>query len=60
MEGEIQKIEKDLAGCQQRIPTSVNSLSTSERGLQDLQAILKVQMKVTTDEDDEDLYVKSY
>ena len=62
MEGEIQKIEKDLARCQQKIPTSVNSLSTSERVLQDMQAILKVQMKVIMDEDenDEDLYVKSY
>ena len=60
MEGEIQRIERDLARCQQKIPTSVNSLSTSERVLQDLQAILKVQTKVTTDEDDEDLYVKSY
>ena len=62
MEGKIQKIEKDLARCQQKIPTSVNSLSTSERVLQDMQAILKVQMKVIIDEDDddEDLYVKSY
>ena len=45
MEGEIQKIEKRLARFQQTIPTSVNSLSTSDRVLQDLQAILKVQMK---------------
>ena len=62
MEGEIQKIEKDLARFQQTIPTSVNSLSTSERVLQNMQAILKVQMKVIMDEDDndEDLYVKSY
>ena len=57
MEGEIQKIEKDLAKYQQTIPTSVNSLSTSERVLQDLQAILKVQMKVTTD--DEEIYEKA-
>ena len=57
MEEEIQKVEKDLARCQQKIPTSVNSLSTSERVLQDLQAILKVQMKVTTD--DEEIYEKA-
>ena len=57
MEGEIQKIEKDLAKYQQTIPTSVNSLSTSERVLQDLQAILKVQMKLTTD--DEEIYEKA-
>ena len=56
MEGEIQKIEKRLARCQQTIPTSVNSLSTSKRVSEDLQAILKVQMKVTTDE--EEIYVK--
>ena len=60
LEEEIQKIEKDLTRCQQTIPTSVNSLSTSERVLQDMQAIFKVQMKVKVDEDDEGLYVKSY
>ena len=45
MEGELQKIERRLARFQQTIPTSVNSLSTSERVLQDLQAKLEVQMK---------------